>query len=461
MVLFLVPIVAGAAAYGAATQDEAGSYQSEQGSRTIDAHQIWKKINEGPGSGSLHNGAVTASTLHDRYSDRLSRIEQLSREMESAWTGDAGAAANTGAEPLLVWTEDSMQNLEYSKSGMSGQAQAFDVVLPKVQEVPEKPPESGFLNDVTPWETDTDRAIADYNARAQANVDAFNAYFQASQQNAEQMPTYNEVDGEFGDISVDDSGGDDDGKGGGDRNAPPGGTPPGTSLPPPGSNIPPGGTVPPGGGGIPPGGGSVPPGGDVPGGNWNVPGDGGRIPGPGGFPGGGDYTPGENYRPPNWDSTGSSSYTPPSSKVPSAEFAPGSHIPGSGFGGGAGGGGGFGPGGGAGSMGGVGAVGGAFGPGGSGATGGFGPGGGSGSGSASGAVPPGGGAGAARGGAAAAGAAGAAGRGMGGMMGGMGGAGRGGQGSDDDEHQSKYLIQEDGNSLFGTDELTAPPVIGE
>ncbi|MFD2397890.1 hypothetical protein ACFSVJ_15630 [Prauserella oleivorans] len=40
------------------------------------------------------------------------------------------------------------------------------------------------------------------------------------------------------------------------------------------------------------------------------------------------------------------------------------------------------------------------------------------------------------------------------------GAGRG-QGSDDEEHQRKFLIDEDGNTLFGTDEKTAPPVIGE
>ncbi len=46
-------------------------------------------------------------------------------------------------------------------------------------------------------------------------------------------------------------------------------------------------------------------------------------------------------------------------------------------------------------------------------------------------------------------------------MGAMGGAGRGGQGSEDEEHETKYLLKEDGDSLFGTDEMTAPPVIGE
>ena len=62
-------------------------------------------------------------------------------------------------------------------------------------------------------------------------------------------------------------------------------------------------------------------------------------------------------------------------------------------------------------------------------------------------------------GGAAAGAAGAAGgRGTTGANG-TGGQGGRGKGSEDEEHQTKYLVGEDPNELFGTDELTAPPVI--
>ncbi|MFC4005063.1 hypothetical protein ACFS2C_27350 [Prauserella oleivorans] len=100
---------------------------------------------------------------------------------------------------------------------------------------------------------------------------------------------------------------------------------------------------------------------------------------------------------------------------------------------------------------------GGFGPGGSAAVGGTG----AGPGAASGAARPGMGGmpGAAPGAAA---AAGGAGRGAGGM-GAMGaGAGRGGQGSEDAEHQRPtYLVEGDPDEVFGTDERTAPPVIGE
>jgi hypothetical protein len=41
------------------------------------------------------------------------------------------------------------------------------------------------------------------------------------------------------------------------------------------------------------------------------------------------------------------------------------------------------------------------------------------------------------------------------------GAGRG-QGEEDGEHQRPaYLVEADPDSLFGTDQMTAPPVIGE
>ena len=457
MPFFLIPIVVGAATYGAATQDEAGQYAAGDGERRIDAYQIWEQITSGPGVGSISDGQQAAGRLKGTYEQRVHTIEDLSRDMDSAWQGKAGDAANSGAHPLKVWMEDSRDKLKDSDTYLGEQRNAFTTVHSRVEPIPQQPPDSGFLNDITPWETDTDRAIKDYNTKAQANVDAFNTYFEASNENAGGMPTYSEVDGEFGSIEVDGdgSGGDKDGAdrdgGGGDRDGGGGGgyTP---------GQIPGGG----GGGGYQPG--------NIPGGGGGGIGGGGsggygpgQIPGGGGYgdlPGGGGYRPGDNapggggYRPgqiPEWDDgTNASGYKPgsiPAADLPRGGGGGGGYTPGSagGIGAGGGGGGGFGPGGAGG-----------FGPGAAG----FGPGGGTGSvapgaGSGSGA----GGAGGARGGAV---GGGAGGRGMMGGMGGMmGGGARGGKGGEDEEHQSKFLVEEDPNSLFGSDELTAPPVIGE
>ncbi|MEU6644935.1 PPE domain-containing protein [Saccharomonospora sp. NPDC046836] len=457
MVLFLVPIVAGAAAYSAATQEEAGSYSSGDGSRSVDAYQIWEQITTGPGAGSIIDGQDSAGRLQRVYAGRVQQIEELSRLMDEAWQGDAADAASAGAHPLRQWMEDSGTKLRESDRYLGEQGSAFQTVHSKVQPIPRQPPESGFLNDITPWETDTDRAIRDYNTKAQANVDAFNEYYLASSDNASNLPVYNALDGQIGEVDIDDDGGgvrppgkkpgDGDETGGGDRTGGDrtGGDDPGGSVRP---GVRPG--VRPDIGGL-----DRPPGG--------TPDDSIRLPEQGDNQRRTGYDP-PDYTRPTWDDrTGTSGYDP--GKVSTGDYSTGRYGPGGLNGIGSGGGSNSGSGG----FGGVGGIGG-FGPGGGGggSYSGSGVGGAGASGAGSGSNPaPGATSGAGRamggaamGGAAAAGAAGA--RGAAGMpMGGMGAGGGRGKGSDDEEHQSKYLIQEDGDSLFGSDELTAPPVIGE
>ncbi|NBH06577.1 hypothetical protein GTY80_25460, partial [Amycolatopsis sp. SID8362] len=49
-----------------------------------------------------------------------------------------------------------------------------------------------------------------------------------------------------------------------------------------------------------------------------------------------------------------------------------------------------------------------------------------------------------------------------GQMGAMGPGGRRGEGEEDDEHQRPdFLIEADPDAIFGTDQRTSPPVIGE
>jgi hypothetical protein len=448
-------LLGGFAAYNMATT-HSDDHTSQQGDRKIDCYDIWHQITTGPGTGSIQNGQSAASRLKGAYSDRLTTIDTLSKEMDAAWTGGGSEAAqNAGAHPLRVWMEDSGTKLTDSDKYLGEQNTAFTTVHAQVQEVPKDPPKNNLLNAVTPWTTDTDRAIRDYNTKGQANVDAFNTYYKASNDNGQNMPTYSALKGQQENVNVDDGkkkpgDGDGDGNGnggGGERGGAPGGGPGGVNMPGPGG-------VPSFGGQPTTPGGSFDPS-KVPGGNFDpsqVPGfDPSKVPSgsydPSKLPGGGNYTP------PNFsDGTSASGFSP--SGVPGVPgFGPGGTPNFSG-----GGGGGFGPGGGSGGIGDPTA---GFGPGGGA---GFGPGG------STGAALPGGaaGTGAGRGGMGAGGGAmgaggAAAGRGGSTGMGGMGGMGHGakGQGGGDEERTSKYLLGEDPNDIFGSDELTAPPVIGE
>lgn len=463
---FLIPIVAGAAAWGWLNPNESGDHTAADGGRKIDCYQIWDQVSHGQGPQSIADGQAAAARLKQSYQGRLDTIDKLAGDMDAAWKGGAAdAAQNAGAHPLRVWMQDSGTKLQDSDRYLGDQHSAFTTVAAAVQEVPQQPPQNNMLNEAWPFETDTDRAIKDYNTKGQANVDAFTSYFKVSNENGKGMPTYSAAQGEVDKVGLAPTK-PDPGKVDPNKNSKmtwvpdhsKGGSQPGN----------------PGGGNFNPGGGSFNPGGT--GSVYNpakVPAA-GYTPTPGytppNTPGSSGYVPptsstGSSYTPPNYDGTSASSYKPPP-VVPGADysgggFGPGgsgsSYTPGGAAGGSYSGGagsygggsgfspGGFGPGGSA-----------SFGPGGSGSSSGaanFGPGGGSGAGAA--------GAGAAGAGAAgAANAAGKAGTSGSSGMGGMGGA-RGGKGAGDEDRMSKFLLGDDPNDIFGTDELTAPPVIGE
>ncbi|GAA1969250.1 hypothetical protein [Amycolatopsis minnesotensis] len=393
---------------------EAQKAEASFNNRTIDGRQIWEQITQGIGSESLHGGHRAAVDLSKTHDTRSQQIAKLNSEMDAHWVGNSGQAAQNGAHPLGVWLKDSSTNLDNSGKYLGSQATSFDNVHKNVQEIAKDPPEAGFVDGINPM-SDKDDQIEEYNKQGQHNVQAFTTYFSESAQNAAGMPKYNAWDGnKFSDTG---DGGDFGGGGG------------------------PGGSF--GGGGVGGGGGGIPEG------KFTMPKS--EIPNTSHLTDPND--PRFNSDIPKTDipktdlpkfddSTTQAGYTPPSFNTGglNSNFGPGGGSASFGPGGGGGGG--------AGDF-----SGGAFGPGGAGL------GAGSATGSGAGA------AGAGKGGAMGAGAMGA-GKGMAGKagmagMGGMAGHGAKGKGQEDEEHQSKYLVGDDPNEIFGTDELTAPPVIGE
>ncbi|MFE3174744.1 hypothetical protein ACFXPA_11435 [Amycolatopsis sp. NPDC059090] len=395
--------------------------EADLGGRSIDARTIWEKIHVGDSS-SLQGGVNAANTLKTVHNDRITEIDNLNKKMDAAWQGGGATAAQAGAHPLGVWLQDSVNNLGKSHTYLNTQVDCFSTVKGKVQEIAKDPPHAGFVDGINPW-SDKDDEINKYNEDGKANVQAYTNYFNASGQNAGGLPQYSAWQGN----NISNPGGN-----GGDFGGGPGGT---------GGNF--GGG--PGGGG----GGFTPPKMDPPKFTPTPP----STPPHTTFPPGGPGGPGHNitdptgHYPGGGDGTSTSGWTPPTTDP--SKFNPSTFGPGGGAGQ-------FGPGGGGGGAGsGAGA---AFGPGAFGAGAGFGPGG-TGSGAAAGGMAGGAGAGGMGAGAGmrggAAGKAGAAG------MGGMGAGAKGGKGQEDEEHQTKYLVEEDSNELFGSDQLTVPPVIGE
>jgi hypothetical protein len=448
---------------------------------SMSGQQIYENFANAPGPGSLMASREDLALAESVYTERETQIRTLAASMEAGWTGDAAGAAQRGAGPLAVAHGGAAQEMATAKDLLSGQTDSFYQVKSNVTPVPPAPEEpSTFKNIITLGgaKSDYEDGVAKTNAVAQANVTAMDGWTTASSYNGTMMPTdYGQLDPNAMKVGlveptspppigpIPNSG--PPKTGGGPNNHEQG---PGTI----GSNIIPG---------------SGPGGGNYPG---STPGD-GRTSGPpqtsgnqtgDGFPQG----PGSGSK----DGTTSSSFKPPTSEPGSPGWTggPGGSGWSSGGGQGSSSGGQGGQGGQGGLNGGFGGVPGGTGSGAGGRFGGTGSGSGSGiggSGSGSGAAGSGtgsekslgggkasgaGAAGAAnestgRGGASAAGTKGTAGR--SGMPGGMGG--QKGEGGEEDEHQRKYVLDDDeafqlteaGERLVDprTGMPLTPPVIGQ
>ncbi|MFL6124461.1 hypothetical protein [Actinophytocola sp.] len=384
------------------------------------------------GTGDDARGLVVAgakvTTVTKRYEVRTKSITQLTTKMESAWQGDAAGAAQRGAGPLAVEHGLAQPNMAIAHKTLTDQVTAFNSAKTQVTEIPPAPEKPGMWDNLTSLGgagRNYEHKMNQVNTANDHNVAVMEQYETTTSSNTSAMPTtYGRITDDYAAVGV-------------DRPSPP---PPSQPFNPavPSTSTTSGQST----GGTNRGTGST--------GN-NSTNQGRQNP------------PGSTQRPPG------STPTTPSNNRPPVGLPPRTTLP-TGQNPGQGGGNnpalpgmlppaGFGPGGG--GPGGAPRAGGGFGPRGSG---GFGPGGGSGStggpGSGRGGFGPGAGnAAAAAEGAAARGAAGS--RGTGGM-GGMHGGGKRGEGEEDTEHERPtFLVEPDPHDTFGTDEVTAPPVIGE
>ncbi|WP_086667621.1 PPE domain-containing protein [Lentzea kentuckyensis] len=427
------------------------SCYSEDNTRAdgLSGYQIYTQMTSGPGTASAQNAANKASELERTYAGVEARLKKVGETLGEAWTGASADAAQAAANPInqaMIQMQDALRQADHS---LSNQVYQFNYNKSQLKDMPEKKPDTGFWDDISPWDTDAEDAVNSYNSKEAYNRKIYSEFQSASNTNRGDLPK------EFPGVTADTLNVEviNTGNGNGEHNT--------TNT----SNTgrPTGHTGVPNTTGSPQG---------TTGDTWNPPGSltgghdstttSGLTPGEGttGGPKPGDLTGGG--KPP----AGSVIERPPNTGIPPIG------VPGGpGLGGGPGGSG-RGPGGGAGrgpGGGGAGKLGGGSGSGsGSGRFGGGGLGGsGTGTGSSAGQQPGGksgvfGGMGetgpnaGGRGGAGAGGRAGAAG------AGGMGGHGQKGEGEDDLEHKSAdYLINEENtNEIIGDMPMVAPPTIG-
>jgi hypothetical protein len=183
----------------------------------MDGQQIYDNFAQGRGTRSIEQIAAELHKLTKTYGTRAQSISDLNTQMESAWTGEASAAAHSGAAALMPALEDSAKKMDRTTESTQNQSTAWTKASHAVEPVPPMPEKPN------PWTTGLKAAIpvagpfmaADdintyqdgaqaHQRAAQHNVDVMNSYSGQTGGNSAFPRTYATLQPSGGSISLSD-----------------------------------------------------------------------------------------------------------------------------------------------------------------------------------------------------------------------------------------------------------------
>ncbi|WP_033295944.1 PPE domain-containing protein [Amycolatopsis jejuensis] len=165
--------------------DNVGDLPPDQ---SLPAPDLVRKILDGAGTESWHDGSTQATTLarqHDEVSDVISR---MSAGLEAAWTGGGADAAQARIRPLVDSAAEAARVYAANGANLTDLAHAFDAMKASLQPMP-TPPHQDLHGKAAPWDIDTETEIAEYNALAQQNVDRYRDYVRHARANGQALQT--------------------------------------------------------------------------------------------------------------------------------------------------------------------------------------------------------------------------------------------------------------------------------
>ncbi|HEX3787067.1 MAG TPA: hypothetical protein VHW44_04345 [Pseudonocardiaceae bacterium] len=170
------------------------------------APDIYNRIRGGSGWGPLADNQGFTDGQQGLQDEINQKILTLNTKMDAAWQGDASTQAVSGARPLATATQTAGESLGTASSVMGDQVNAFTTAYNSVQPLSASPPANNAVNEFVSGfgvTTPLDNQISQYNNAASNNVQVYNNYNSASTANADAMPTeYGELPAATPSVSV-------------------------------------------------------------------------------------------------------------------------------------------------------------------------------------------------------------------------------------------------------------------
>ncbi|SDX00392.1 hypothetical protein SAMN05421504_10224 [Amycolatopsis xylanica] len=168
------------------------------GNVCMDGQAIYENFtSKAQGPRGLVQGSVELGKVEALYTLREQQITDLAASMEEGWTGDSSGAAQRGAGPLAVEHGRAAQEMATARNLLMDQTESFSNAQTTVVPVPKTPEEPSTFKKVITLggaQSDYEKGVRESQEASQKNVTAMDGWTSASNYNGSMMPT------EYGDL---------------------------------------------------------------------------------------------------------------------------------------------------------------------------------------------------------------------------------------------------------------------
>jgi hypothetical protein len=158
----------------------------------MSGQEIYENFKSGVGPERLQASGETIAALVKNYENRKTSISNLTKRMESAWQGDASGAAQRGAGPLAVEHGVAAPEMNTAQELVASQVAVYRFADATVVPVPAEPEKPGFWDNLLSAGQageNYENQMTRVNAANDRNIAIMGTYEDVTSTNTSRMPT--------------------------------------------------------------------------------------------------------------------------------------------------------------------------------------------------------------------------------------------------------------------------------
>ncbi|MFD5091015.1 hypothetical protein ACFWMR_10480 [Amycolatopsis thailandensis] len=149
-------------------------FSGDLGTQPVPVPTFVKQVHAGSSS-PWHEAATQAEQAAKGQGNHAGTLRQIIGGLESSWSGTGADAARERIHKLYTVADSADRSMSRNQQSVLTAASGFEHTKATLKPMPPRPDKS-FGDVISPWDTDTEKAINDYNEKAKFNLTAYKGY---------------------------------------------------------------------------------------------------------------------------------------------------------------------------------------------------------------------------------------------------------------------------------------------